>query len=545
MSFRSKRELLAQVAPRYQLASHAHKSVILDEFVAATRYARKYAIRLLTRPPLPAPARIRRPRSPQYGAVVQSSLEIAWAAANFISARRLVPFLPTLVPILERHGHLSLTDGVRTQLLTLSPATADRLLHLARKSGQPRGLSTTKAGTLLKRQIPIRTFADWDDVTPGFVEADLVAHCGEATEGVYLSTLVLTDVATGWVECQALLYRSTDQVIQGMRRACQLIPFPLRGLDTDNGSEFITNELISYCDEAQITFTRGRVHRKNDQCYVEQKNGAVVRQFVGYDRYEGERAYRQLIELYRALRLYVNFFQPSLKLKEKRQEGAITRRTYLPAQTPFERLCAANVLSDDERARLDAIFAALDPVRLLQQIGQLQEALWVHAVVRHAAALDPSVSCLRFTIDPNSITELPDLPPLQRQKRPYRRKQPQATRWWRTHPDPFAEVWGEIEGWLEVQPELTGKAIFLRLQTQYPGMFSDGQMRTLQRRVSKWRLTVVTTFDDQWLTSEVLAGASLPLPLRAAVYDETTGKSESGGTALAAGQEEHNRVPPH
>jgi hypothetical protein len=328
MSFRSKRELLAQVAPRYQLASHAQKSIILDEFVATTHYARKYAIRLLTRPPLPAPAQIRRPRLPTYGTAVQTVLEQAWAAANFISARRLVPFLATLVPILERHGHLAITPDVRAQLLALSPATADRLLESARKRGEPRGKSTTKAGTLLKRQIPVRTFADWNEGLPGFIEADLVAHCGEHNTGSFLCTLVLTDVATGWVECQALLYRSSDQVIQGITRARQLIPFPVQGLDTDNGSEFINTDLLTYCDDKQITFTRGRTYRKNDQCYVEQKNGAIVQQFVGYDRFEGERAYRQLIELYRAIRLYVNFFQPSLKLKEKRLEGTTTRRSY-------------------------------------------------------------------------------------------------------------------------------------------------------------------------------------------------------------------------
>lgn len=168
MSYRSKRELLAQVAPRYQQAGHAQKSLILDEFVAATGYARKYAIRLLTRPPLPAPPSIRRPRSPIYGAAVSSALETVWAAANFISARRLVPFLPTLVPVLEKHGYLTITAEVRALLLALSPATADRLLQHARKAGEPRGISTTKAGTLLKRQIPVRTFADWDDSTPGF-----------------------------------------------------------------------------------------------------------------------------------------------------------------------------------------------------------------------------------------------------------------------------------------------------------------------------------------------------------------------------------------
>ena len=361
MSFRSKRELLAQVAPRYQHAGHTQKSVILDAFVAATGYARKYAIQLLAQPPLPVPTAIRRPRAPRYGSVVQAALEIAWAAANGIGTKRLIPFLPKLVPTLERHGHRTLTDEIRTQLLTLSPATADRLLHRARANGQPHGISTTKAGTMLKRQIPVRTFADWNDAAPGFFEADLVAHCGERPDGAFLSTLVLTDVATGWVECQALLYRSQDQMLQGLTRARQRIPFPVLGSDTDNGGECINTDLVAYCDQEQITFTRSRPYQKNDQCFVEQKNGAVVRQFVGYDRFEGEPAYRQRVERYRALRLYVNFFQPSMKLKEKRREGTHVRRSYAPAQTPFERLCATTVVPEERHARLDAIFPARDP----------------------------------------------------------------------------------------------------------------------------------------------------------------------------------------
>jgi hypothetical protein len=209
--------------------------------------------------------------------------------------------------------HLTLTEDVRAQILALSPATADRLLWPARRAEHPHGSSTTKAGALLKRQIPVRTFADWDEGVPGFMEADLVAHGGPHPDGAFLVTLVMIDVATGWLECQALRYRSQDQVLQGLRRARQLIPFPLLGLDTDHGGEFITNELVSYGAQEQITFTRGRTYHKDDQCFVEQKNGAVVRHFVGYDRYEGEQAYRQIVELNRALRLYVNFFQPSLR----------------------------------------------------------------------------------------------------------------------------------------------------------------------------------------------------------------------------------------
>ncbi len=443
MSFRSKRELLAQVAPRYQRAGHTQKSVILDEFVAATGYARKYAIQLLAQPPLPVPAAIRRPRAPRYGSAVQAALETAWAAANCVGTKRLIPFLPKLVPALERHGHLTLTDEIRAQLLTLSPATADRLLQRARAHGQPHGVSTTKTGTVLKRQIPVRTFADWDDAAPGFFEADLVAHCGERPDGAFLSTLVLTDVATGWVECQALLYRSQDQVLQGLKRARQLIPFPVLGLDTDNGGEFINTDLVTYCDQEQITFTRSRAYQKNDQCFVEQKNGAVVRQFVGYDRFEGEPAYRQLVELYRALRLYVNFFQPSMKLKEKRREGTHVRRSYTPAQTPFERLCATAVVPEERRARLDAIFTALDPIRLLDQIGWLQDALWQHATVRTVATTDQQIELpVRFAAAACGLTEHPTsedrpLPPIVHHKRIYQRKQLHVPRWWRTRLDPF------------------------------------------------------------------------------------------------------------
>jgi len=532
MSFRAKRELLVQVAPRYQQAGHRQKSLILDEFVAATGYARKYAIRLLTRPPLPAPEAIRRPRAPQYGAAIQAALEVAWAATNFVGAKRLVPFLPTLVPVLERHGHLTLTDAVRAQLLTLSAATADRLLQRARAAGQPRGVSTTKAGTLLKRQIPIRTFADWSDTAPGFVEADLVAHCGARADGAFLSTFVLTDVSTGWVECQALFYRSQDQVLQALRRARRLLPFPLLGLDTDNGGEFLNYELLAYCAEEQITFTRGRAYRKNDQCYVEQKNGAVVRQFVGYDRFEGERAYRQLVELYRALRLYVNFFQPSMKLQAKQRDGARVRRRYDVAQTPFARLCASGVLPAEVHVRLDTILAALDPLRLLQQIGRLQDALWQHAVVGPLwppASEVSSVTPIPFSVAACRMDDGAGGPPrdgaanspIVLTKRAYHRHQPQLPRWWRTRVDPFADVWTEIMQWLKAQPERTAKSVFLELQQRYPGQFPDMQLRTLQRRVACWRATMITTFDDAWLADEVLLEASLPRPLGATVALET------------------------
>src|SRR5213076_1240930 len=207
-------------------------------------------------------------------------------------------------------------------------------------------------GRLLKQQIPVRTFADWNDVRPGFLEADLVAHCGGVAAGAFLYTLTLTDIATTWTECLPLLHRTQEAVVQAVERARQLLPFPLLGFDTDNGSEFLNAQLFDYCAQEQITFTRGRTANKNDQCYVEQKNGSVVRQLVGYERFEGERAYRQLAELYRAVRLYVNFFQPSMKLRTKQRDGARVQRQYEPAQTPFQRVLASGCLSAADRERL-------------------------------------------------------------------------------------------------------------------------------------------------------------------------------------------------
>jgi hypothetical protein len=251
--------------------------------------------------------------------------------------------------------------------------------------------------TLLKHQVPVRTFADWQETQPGFLEADLVAHCGCSTAGSYLHTLVLTDIATFWVECLPLRHRSQHTVVQALDRARRLLPFPLLGLDTDNGSEFLNAELLAYCAREKISFTRGRAYRKNDQCYVEQKNGAVVRQLVGYDRLEGERAYRQLAELYRGVRLYVNFFQPSMKLKTKYREGSRVRRTYDPAQTPWQRLRAAGA---ENFEKLPSIYNSLDPLRLLRQIETLQDALWRHAVLPKAdqagAPASPGLPEVRF-----------------------------------------------------------------------------------------------------------------------------------------------------
>src|SRR6266699_760732 len=515
LSYRAKRELLVQIAPRYREASSALKEVILDEFVAATGYARKYAIRLLNHP-VDLKLTIERPRPPHYGPAVQQALHLAWTAANHICAKRLIPFLPLLVESLERHGHLQLSEECRCQLLSMSPATADRILRPYRKQ-ERHGLSTTRAGTLLKKQIPIRTFQDWNEAKAGFMEADLVAHCGFHTDGSFLYTLTLTDIATGWTEFLPLLNRTQEAVVAALKRVQHLLPFPLLGIDTDNGAEFINVELMAYCEQAHLTITLGRPRHSNDQCYVEQKNGQIVRQVVGYDRFTGELAYRQLTELYRALRLYVNCFQPSMKLQTKQREGSKVHRTYDQAQTPLQRLLTSGELAADKHQELVRVTHALDPLRLLDQLEHLQKALWQHAITPSPSTeRTPPASMFPFSVQLCSEEQLPaegitaSAPSLLKKER--RRKYQKSGRPhdWRTREDPFEGLWEQITSWLLAHPDRTGIDIFHELQRLYPGRYRPTQVRTLQRGIQKIRARLLVTFEDQW--GEEVVNGHTPAP---------------------------------
>jgi hypothetical protein len=522
LSFRSKRELLLQIAPRYREASPALKTVILDEFVAATGYARKYAIRLLSHPVAPK-LTIERPRAPHYGPEVQQALHLEWTAANHICAKRLILFLPTLVESLERHGHLHISEEGRTQLLSMSPATADRILQPSRKQ-ERHGIATTRSGTLLKKQIPVRTFHDWNETKPGFMEADLVARCGSQADGSYLYTLTLTDIATGWTECLPLLNRGQEAVVAALKRAQQLLPFPLLGIDTDNGAEFINVELLAFCEHERLTFTRGRPRRSNDQCYQEQKNGQIVRQVVGYDRFGGELAYHQLTELYRALRIYVNCFQPSMKLQTKEREGSKVRRTYDQAQTPMQRLLASGILSAQKQQELLRITEALDPLRLLTQLEHLQQALWRHVITpssERPEILTPLPFSVQLCTEEKLPTDgLPHTPPsLLKRERKKKYQKTGRPHDWRTRKDPFEGEWEQITAWLTANPALTGVDIFHRLEQLSPGRYRPIQRRTLQRGLSKLRARLLVTFDDQW-GEEVVNGQAPAPELRAAVVIE-------------------------
>ncbi len=372
-TFQVRRALLRQLAPRYQQASPAQKTLLLDSFVEWTGYTRKYAIELLNHGEH-GQQNIQRRRQPQFRPPVQQALFLAWKAAHYVCAKRLLPSLPTLVTLLEQHGHLCLTEEERCQLLAMSLSTAERFLRTQRK---PRlhGLSTTTPGPWSKAQIPVRTFSQWEEDRPGFVEMDLVAHCGKHLGGRFLYTLTLTDLASGWTECIPLLDKSADAVLAALEQVRKLFPFSLLGIDTDSGSEFLNEELIAYCEQEHLTFTRGHPAVKNDQCHVEQKNGAVVREAVGQARLMGVQDYHQLREVYQALRLVVNCFQPSLKLQANVPQGDRVRRMYDVAQTPLQRLLASGVLPEDRQRDLSEQVQQIDPLALSEYLDALRHAL--------------------------------------------------------------------------------------------------------------------------------------------------------------------------
>jgi len=375
MSQRSKREMIEAICPRYLQANKAGKAQILDEFVATTGYHRKYAIRVLKHGPRPKGLKKPGRRKVYRGAVVDV-LEQVWEIYGRICSKRLHPFLSEGVAVLERCHELSLPPEVKQLLLSMSRATIDRCLKKARFTHPQHGLSTTKPGSLLKKAIPIRTFTPWEDERPGFLEIDLVAHCGQTTEGTYLNTLTATDLATGWTECLALPNKTQFAVSQAISKLQQALPFPLLGLDSDNGSEFINDTLYRYCLSEQITFTRSRPYQKNDQAHVEQKNWSVVRHTIGYDRLETPEELALLDSIYSDLRLYINFFQPMLKLVGKLRIDGKTIHRYDQAKTPFRRVLALDSFPVQIKARLADLYVHLNPVVLRTSIDTKVALLW-------------------------------------------------------------------------------------------------------------------------------------------------------------------------
>lgn len=380
---RQRKALTKEVLERYKRSSKREKSKILNEFVLTTKYNRSYARRLFiskyTRLKIKHGVLKRKKYSGReriYDRDFFFALRKVWLAADQICGQRLKPFISELTEILEEKKELKINRTIREKLINVGSATIDRILSHEKKKYELKGKSTTKPGTLLKHSIPIRTFEDWDDKRVGFEEADLVAFCGESVRGEYVNGLNLTDVATGWVSLEAFIGKAQIRVHAALDKIKNRLPFSLLGFDSDNGAEFINGLIKRYCDFNKITFTRIRPYKKNDNCFVEQKNYTVLRRFVGYKRYETNKQLKTIQEMLKLIELYVNFFMPSMKLIEKHREGAKVKKKYDKAKTPYQRLKGYGVLKTEKEKELEKIYRSLNPMDLRRQILKLQEKLY-------------------------------------------------------------------------------------------------------------------------------------------------------------------------
>jgi hypothetical protein len=450
---------------------------ILAEFVRVTGYHRKHALRVLNQPPgSPEPRR----REPLYDEAVHQALTGLWEVADRICGKRLRVLLPVLIEALERHGHLQLDPVVRSRLLDISAATIDRLLRPEREATGRVRRRRWGAGSAVRQSVPVRTFADWGKPPPGYFECDLVEHCGGMKEGGnFVHTLTLTDIHSGWTECAALAVREQSLVVEGIRAVSQRLPFALRGLETDNDSAFMNETLQGYCSQHRIEWTRSRAYLKNDQAWVEQKNGAVVRRLTGYGRLSGLAATAALQRLYASARLYVNFFQPSFKLASKQRDGAVVHKRYHPPLTPYQRLLACAQIGETAKRQLGAQFAALDPAALLKAIRAAQQQLSVFS--------NRETGATGSADQPDYLAAFATTWHSDYRSSKGRRKKT-TKHWWRSRIDPFAESWPLVEGWLVAEPHLAARDLLTRLRQQLPDLYPTGaQLRTLQRRVKAWR----------------------------------------------------------
>ena len=475
-----RRELVLAMGEKYHKVSRKDKGRILDECCSITGYHRKHLTRLLRQLPPSVDAKVQS-RQKIYGEAVLEALIVIWEAADRICGKRLKAVLDDYVESMEKNGHLDLAPEVRLLLQRISASTIDRILSPVRAQIKSKRKRRKPASSSIKQQVPVRTFGDWNDPDPGYFEADLVCHMGGKIGGSCVHTLTLTDINSGWTECRALLVREQTLITEAVDAIRSQLPFEMLGLDTDNDSVFLNETVITYCRNQKLEFTRSRAYRKNDQAWVEQKNGDVVRRFTGYKRFEGLEAARLLMGLYEPVRLYVNFFQPSFKLIEKIREGAKVWKRYAPPATPCNRLLSSPLLSEEVKQRLRQQRARLDPVKLLHSIRETQRALAApETQVEEGDSTESSQSLDEFLAQLSYLWK-------QGEARPTHRSKPAAPHWWRTRVDPFEDVWPQVLEWLEDRPDITAKDIFVRLCLEHPEQYTPGQLRTLQRRIREWR----------------------------------------------------------
>lgn len=523
MTHTARADLASRIRRRYQAATSNQKRKILDEFIAVTGYHPKAAIRVLNTEP-PPKGRQSRVRPSLYDEAVRTALIILWEASDRVCGKRLRALLPILVPALERHGHLKLDDAMRVKVLAMSASTIDRLLRMPRST--LRSKKTRRVVPALRRRVKIRTFTEWNDPPPGSMEMDLVAHCGEVNRGSYINSLVLTDIATGWTECAPLVVRESGLLVETLERIRISLPFTLRALDVDNGSEFLNETLFEYCQKHGIEFTRSRPYRKNDQAWIEQKNGAVVRKLLGYRRFEGIGAAQVLTRLYGASRLFVNFFQPSFKLAEKHRHGAQVTKRYHAPLTPCERLLRDSNAPELIEGKLREVAESLDPLQLLEEIRAVQAHLvavadgdklappapqppnlsaflaslsssWRGGEVRPTFSTEAKPRYLRSLKPIEVVREAPKpvvgvsaLSRLQiKSPAPSIVERPKLVYAKRGSPryNAFETVWPIICRRLEARPNMSSRELFDDLCAQFPGRYHRNQLYTLAVRVRAWR----------------------------------------------------------
>lgn len=478
----TRKELIEAVGERYRGAPTVDKTKILDEFIELTGYHRKHAIRLLVAKAAGARPRVARRRV--YDDGFRQALIVLWEAGDRVCGKRLKALIPLLIEAMEQHGHLRLDSSVKALLLRVSAATIDRLLSPARASTDGQRRRRTGVGAAIRRSIPVRTFSDWRNPPPGFLEVDMVEHSGPKTEGDFVHTLVMTDIASGWTECVAMPLRNQSLVVEAFNLVDAKLPFEMLGIDTDNDSAFMNQTVFDHCKARGLEQTRSRAYKKNDQAWVEQKNGAIVRRLVGYGRLSGLAATYTLAELYAASRLYINFFQPSFKLKSKTRDGAHVTKKYHPPATPCDRLLASASVTDDVKASLRKQFSALDPVRLLRDMRTAQQ------VLNEMTLRGPRQELAEAAMPCDVSTFLAGLATAWKdgEVRPTHRRKPSVPRYWRSRVDPFEHSWTVIEGWLIEKPSSTARELMNRLALAVPEAYANKkQLRTLQRRIKTWR----------------------------------------------------------
>lgn len=381
LEMETRRKVIEKQRSKYRKASKKEKGVILDSVCIATGLSRDRVKKLFAMKERPLPSgKSRSGRHPKYGRETRLALESIWALMDFAGGKRLCAGMDDMLNALVRYGECSFSEKTQDLLREISPATADRILKKEKAHMRFKGISTTKPGTLLKRDIPIRLGTQWDEDMAGFLEIDLVAHCGATTAGEYINTLDMTDIKTGWTETTAVINKAQIHVFDALKSIRNALPFDMLGIDSDNGSEFINDELYRYCKQENIAFTRSRPYMKNDSCHVEQKNWHVIRRNIGYGRYEGNQAVRIMNDYYSLLRLYTNFFMPHMKLISKDRNGAHITKQYEVPLSPYRRLLEDKTISAETKEQLTKIYLSLNPITIKHDMMNLLKVLFKMAI---------------------------------------------------------------------------------------------------------------------------------------------------------------------